>query len=217
MPRRRHMAPIKHLQSWKPAGCQSESHNNIDGITIQTGTGKAIIALNTLNVKDFLSILFQSLMCRHVSVQRFSPSISHQSARFQVSASFPVELSPMTVFASRGQPLGQPAIGKPLVCRVYPSEAECLLDDFEIWKTILTRSLRPVASHPAALLRKVIHLEPFPQLTSFCEGQQIGYFHTFPYFGCKVTSYNSNNKIKNQKVRNVTAINTPSDISKLLT
>ena len=57
MPARKQITPIANLHNRKPPGCQLEKYNNTDGIMTQTGTGKAMIALNTLNFKELLLIL----------------------------------------------------------------------------------------------------------------------------------------------------------------
>ena len=47
---------MMNLHRDKPAGCQLVKYSNKEGIMTQTGTGNAMIALNTLNVKELLLI-----------------------------------------------------------------------------------------------------------------------------------------------------------------
>ena len=62
-PAKKHTAPIKNLHSTMSQGCQEEKYNNNDGMMMVTGTGNAMIDLNTLNDKDWdiLSYYFSFL------------------------------------------------------------------------------------------------------------------------------------------------------------
>ena len=62
MPAMKQMTPIMNLHNTKSPGCQWEKYNNNNGIMTQTGTGNAMIALNTLNFNNLSLIL--NITCR---------------------------------------------------------------------------------------------------------------------------------------------------------
>ena len=68
-------------------------------------------------------------------LKRLSTGFSHQASVFKIHASVHVQLSPMTFCSARGEVLSQPAIGKPLQCRVYPTETKSLFHHFNVWNS----------------------------------------------------------------------------------
>jgi hypothetical protein len=67
----------------------------------------------------------------------------------------------MALRSARREALSQPAIGKPLQCRVYPTETKSLFHHFNVWNSRpLGWTLTAISHHPTTFLFVVVLFEP---------------------------------------------------------
>ena len=74
--------------------------------------------------------------------------------------------------------VGQPAIGKPLKCAIYPSEAKRLFHYFDVrnsWP--LGWTLTAISHYPTTFLFAMVLFEPLPKFGAIPKVEKINYFH----------------------------------------
>jgi hypothetical protein len=105
------------------------------------------------------------------------PGRGHHAALLEVADAGKVPFCPVAVFPSWGDALRQSSVRQPLEGGIYPAKTETLLYNNEVRESIRHRSFAAINGHPAVMRRRVVLLQPSPQLLPVTVFQKNVYLH----------------------------------------
>ena len=92
------------------------------------------------------------------------PDRGHHAALLEVADPGEVSFCPMAVLPSWRDALCQSSVWEPLEGGIYPAKTETLLYNNEVRQCVGHRFFAPINGHPAVMRRRVVLLQPSPQL-----------------------------------------------------
>lgn len=153
----------------------------LDGVNahtlIQLGQAAEILPHHRVRLQFFhYIIVYHKAPVRHIR-QNGSAGVSHQPEPLHPAAPFLVQLRPVAARLSRAQSLCRHPVSQ-LLCRaVYPSEAHCLFNSIYIPERAVVNRPTTLHHHPAFRLFIMVPHQPFAQLITRIDVQQIIYCH----------------------------------------